>query len=311
MLTNSFPGDVRKMRKTLLILGLLFFVNSVLFAQEAGNRIYGNQGYYNQTRRQPTTNTGSLSGGSFAFYSIEASVLTNVKPDAFVAVFGVAEEAPTAAASNDKVNAKIAALTSSLSGLGVTKTDIFVDFITQNRVYEFVSQGSSVTEKFSGFETKKTIAVRYKSRDSFEKLVSAAASVQIFDLIKVDYIVSDFDAIRARLFDEAVKIIKAKETKYVNSLGVQLAPIGLANEKYDAFYPSESYQQYQAYESGDASTNYESGTKITKRKSFTFYYEPIPANRFDATINSIGIEPVVQFTVYLRMDYDSGTVKRR
>lgn len=299
------------MKKAILFFGLLFFINSIVFAQESGNRIYGNQGYYNQTRRQPTTNTGSLTTGSYVFYSIEASVLTNLKPDAFVAVFGISDEAVNAAASNAKVNAKATALANSLGSLGITKDDIFVDFITQNRVYDYTTQGSSVSEKFTGFETKKTIAVRYKSRDSFEKIVSAAASLQIFDLIKVDYIISDFDAVRARLFDEAVKVIKAKETKYTTSFAVKLTPIGLANEKYDAFYPGESYQRYQAFESGDASTNYQSGTKVEKRKSFTFYYEPIPASRFDATINPIGIEPIVQFTLYLRMDYESGRVKEK
>ena len=297
------------MKKLSVLLGLLFFVNLISFAQESGNRIYGNQGYYNQTRRQPTTNTGGLTNGSFVFYSIEASVLTNMKPDSFVAVFGVNEEAPTAAVSNDKVNARIAALTVSLSNLGVVKNDIFVDFITQNRVYDYTSQGNSVTEKLSGFETKKTIAVRYKSRDSFEKIVAAAAKEQIFDLIKVDYAVSDFEAIRARMFDEAVKVIKSKEAKYTSSFGVKLAPIGLASEKYDAFYPGEAYQRYQAYESGDASTSYNNGTKVTERKNFTFYYEPLSVDRFDKVLSPIGIEPIVQFTLYLRMDYDAEKVK--
>ncbi len=299
------------MKKAWILLGLLFFINSISFAQESGNRIYGNQGYYNQTRRQPTTNTGGLSNGSFVFYSVEASVLTSMKPDAFVAVFGVNEEAPTAAASNDKINARIAALTASLNNLGVAKNDIFVDFITQNQVYDYITQGNSVSEKFTGFETKKTIAVRYQSRDSFEKIVAAAAKEQIFDLIKVDYVVSDFETVRARLFDEAVKIIKAKEAKYASSFGVKLAPIGLASEKYDAFYPGEAYQRYQAYESGDASTSYENGTKVTKRKNFTFYYEPIPVDRFDKVLSPIGIEPIVQFTLYLRMDYDAGRIKER
>lgn len=300
------------MKKAFLMLGLLFFVNAISFAQESGNQIYGNQGYYNQTRRQPPTNTGSLASANFNFYSVEASVLMNLKPDAFVAVFGINEEAPTAAASNEKVNTKIESLTKSLGGLGITKTDLFFDFITQNRVYDYISEGSSVTEKFSGFETKKTIAVRYKSRDLFEKIVAAAANVQIFDLIKVDYIVNDFDAVKARLFEEAAKIIKAKREKYMNSFGItNLAPIGLASEKYDAFYPGESYRRYQAFESGEASTSYNYGTKVIKRKSFTFFYEPLSASKFDTTINPIGIEPIVQFTLYLRMDYDAGRIKEK
>ncbi|HVF57036.1 MAG TPA: SIMPL domain-containing protein [Pyrinomonadaceae bacterium] len=287
------------------LLVLLSFAGAVC-AQEGGNRIYGNRGYYNQQRRQPQTNSGSLATAERPTgYSIEASVLTNLKPDAFVAVFGIAEEANTSSASNERVNTKIDGFARAVSGLGITRSDIFVDFITQNRVYDFTVQGNQATEKFSGFETKKTIAVRYKSRDLFEKILGAAADAQIFDLIKVDYIVSDFDAVRARLFAEAVKIIKVKEAKYVNFFGVTLAPVGLANEKYDAFYPSESYERYQAFETGDANVNYNNSSKVIQRKSFTFFYEPFNESRFDAVLNPLGIEPVVQFTLYLRMDYSS------
>lgn len=295
------------MKKAFLIVGILFFVNSICFAQEAGNRIYGNQGYYQQ-RRQPQTNSGSLVTGTRANgYSIEASVLLNMKPDAFVVVFGVQQEAPEPAGSNDKVNAKIATFTNSISNLGVMPADIFVDFITQSRVYDYTIDGGAAKEHFTGFETKKTIAVRYKRRDMLEKILAAAADVQIFDLIKVDYIVSDFNAVQSRLFEEAAAVIKGKEAKYAGAFGVKLDAVGLANEKYNAFYPSESYQRYQAFETGSA---YASGGTVTQRKSFTFFYEPLSGDNFDKTINALGIEPIVQFTLYLRMDYDASRYKK-
>lgn len=288
------------MRKLFLLFVLLSVAGTAL-AQESGNRIYGNSGYYQ--RHQLTTNTGNLASNPGSGYSIEASVITNLKPDAFVVVFGVNDEANTSATSNAKVNAKVNEFTRTISAMGITQSDIFVDFITQNRVYDYSVQGAQATEKLSGFETKKTIAVRYKRRELLEKILAAAANAQIFDLIKVDYVVSDFDAVRTRLFDEAVKVIKAKEAKYIKSFGVKLEPVGLANEKYDAFYPYESYERYQAYETGDAYTTYTNSSKVIQRKGFTFFYQPFDGSRFDAVINGIGIEPVVQFTLYLRMDY--------
>lgn len=298
------------MKKSILLFVLLSLASTV-FGQESGNRIYGNRGYYNQQRRQPPTNTGNLATSRANAYAIEASVLTNMKPDAFVAVFGINEEAGAAAASNEKVNARINEFTKAINGLGITQNDIFVDFITQNRVYDYTVQGSQATENLTGFETKKTIAVRYKRRDLFEKILGAAANVRIFDLIKVDYVVSDFDAVRARLFEEAVKVVKAKEAKYTQSFGLKLTPVGLENEKYDAFYPSESYERYQAYETGDAYTSSSGSSKVIQRKSFTFFYEPFDGSRFDAVINGLGIEPVVQLTLYLRMHYDSEMPKER
>jgi uncharacterized protein YggE len=287
------------MKKMFMIAGSLFLFGTISFAQEGGNEIYGNNG--SAQRRQVLTNTGSLQSNRPTGYSVEASVLLNLKPDAFVAVFGVQNDALSSTESNVRVDAKVSSFERSLGSLGVPQSDIFVDFITQNRVYDFAMQGNQAVEKSSGFETKKTIAVRYKSRDMLEKIIAAAASSEIFDLIKVDYIVSDFDAVQKRLFDEGVEVIKAKEAKYIKAFGTRLEPVGLANEKYNAFYPGERYQRYQAYETGNA---YATGGSVLQRKSFTFYYQPLSGNDFDRMINPIGVEPLVQFTLYLRMDYD-------
>lgn len=286
------------MQRVLVCLVLLLAAISVC-GQESGNRIYGNQGYYQQPRRQAQVGTGIL-GSTTTGFAIEASVLTNLKPDAFVVVFGVNAEALKSADSNEKVNDKVTLLTQQLAPLGISRSDMFVDFITQNRVYDFKVSGSNAAEKLTGFETKKTVAIRYKNRELFEQIVRAAATVQIFDLIKVDYVVADFEKARAQLFEEAVKIIRNKQNTYTKSLGVSLLPLGLANERYDVVYPSEAYQRYQAYETGDASVD---GSRVTQRKSFTFYYDPFESSRFDLVLAPMGIEPVVQFTLYLRMQY--------
>ena len=290
------------MKKCVLLFVSLFAVVSAS-GQESGNRIYGNNGYYQQ-KRNTQLNTGNL-GNSNEGYSIEASVLTNLKPDAFVVVFGVNDEGANAAVSNEKVNTKIDNLLQRIKPLGIESNNVFIDFITQNRVYDFTVSGTQATEKFTGFETKKTVAVRYKNRELFERIVSAAAESHIFDLIKVDYIVSDFDSVRAALFDAAVKVLKGKEQKYANALGVTLGAVGLSMEKYDVTYPAEAYQRYQAYETGDASVENEQGSssRVERRKSFTFFYEPFRAGSFDAVLAPSGIEPVVQYSIYLRMQY--------
>ena len=97
---------------------------------------------------------------------------------------------------------------------------------------------------------------------------------------------SDFDNVRKRLFDEAVRVVKSKEQSYVRSLGVTLVPVGLASEKYDAFYPSDTYERYQAYETGSGYVYSNTGSStVTQRKSFTFFYEPFEASRFDAVLH--------------------------
>ena len=279
----------------LLLLGLSF-----VQAQESGNR------NYNQQRRRPLASSGVLVGTSNGreVYFIEANVAMNVKADVFVAVFGLAQTGANAAESNAKINAQIAAFTRDLSNLNVKSTDIFVDFITQNRVYDYTTTGNVTTERLSGFETKKNVAVRYSDREALEKILSAAAKNSIFDLIKVDYVVSDTKAVHARLYDEAVRVIKQKESAYAGAFDVKLTRTSLANEKYDAFYPGDLYASYQAFETGNTYGGYDNSRVIQQRKTRTFYYEPLEASDFDSVINQIGIEPMVQFTLYLRMQYD-------
>lgn len=293
------------MKNIIFLLVLVFFVNSNGFAQEAGNRIYGNQGGSNSLRK-PNTNEGNLlTDFEDTFFQIEASVLINLQPDSFVVVFGVQKEASSAKESFQKVDDQIDDFINALSGIAITKNDIYIDFIAQNKVYDYRVEGDIAEQFLAGFETKKTVAVRYKNRDSFEKITRAAINQQIFDLIKVDYIVRDFDSIREKLFDQATKVIKSKESKYTSAFGMTIKPLALDVEKYDAFYPGERYESYKAFESGAASTtNYrDRKTIVTLRKNTTFYYEPINGSKFDKVLNPIGLEPTVQFTIYLRVKY--------
>jgi len=293
------------MKKIAAILVSLILFSVALSAQEAGNRSYGTQ------RRKPLVNTGILTGNAddkTRVYFVEANVLMNMKPDAFVAVFAVVQEGTTSAESNTKLDTQISGFIKDLDSLGIKKGDVFVDFINQNKVYDYTTSGSTVTEKFSGFETKKNVAVRYRDREMLERILSAATKASIFDLIEVEYLVTDINAVHNRLYDEAVKIIKQKETSYGNSFGTRLAATNLANEKYDAFYPAELYANYQAFEAGTTYGDYNNRV-IQQRKTRTFYYDPLDESDYDAVINQMGIEPMVQFTLYMKMQYDLGVKK--
>jgi uncharacterized protein YggE len=289
------------LKRTLLLLVILGALSMNTLAQEAGNRNYnrGNSG------RPPAPNTGLIfTNGE---QTIEAYILFNATPDEFVAVFGAAQEAPTAVESNQKVNTQIEKFLSAAEKLGITRGNTFVDFITQNRVYNFSAPSEgAIRESLAGFETKKTVAVRYKDRPMLEKLLGAAAQAAIFDLIKVDYVINDMGKIRNRLFEEGTRLVKQKEENYVRSLGMTMRRQALVQETYETFYPGELYQTYSAFESGAVDPYYGTGQGsrvIRERKSSTSYLEPLDRSAFDAVINPVGIEPLVQCTLYLRVSY--------
>jgi uncharacterized protein YggE len=290
------------MKKAFLILLIIGLCQLSAFGQESGNRNYNRN--TNERRKPPVSGIVYNSDNNLI---IEAYVLLNAAPDEFIAVFGVAQEAPTAVESNQKVNARIEQFLGAAAGLGVNRSNTFIDFITQNRVYNFVKDSDgTIRETLSGFETKKTIAVRYKDRSVLEKLLTAAAQASIFDLIKVDYIITDMTKIRSRLFEEAVRVVKQKEENYVRSLGMVIKRVALVQETYDAHYPAELYQTYTAFESGAVESNYyntQNTRVIRERKSSSSYLEPLDRSAFDAVLNSMGIEPMVQCTVYMRVLY--------
>lgn len=302
------------MKKALLVLLISGLCALSTPGQESGNSTYNRDSRSSGRRAAP--NTGALYGGEEKedvahVQFIEAYVLLNAAPDEFVAVFGVAQVAPTAVESNQKVNALIEQFVSAAERLGINRSNTFVDFITQNRVYEFSQPtGGVIREQLAGFETKKTVAVRYRERPLLEKLLAAAAQASIFDLIKVSYVINDMTKIRNRLLEEATRIIKQKEDNYVRTLGLQLKRYAVMQETYDTYYPGELYQTYTAYESGTVDSYYNSNTRVIReRKSSTSYLEPLDKSPFDAVLTPMGIEPVVQCTLYMKVRYSLPALK--
>jgi uncharacterized protein YggE len=248
---------------------------------------------------RPTTATSSF---------LEVHVLMNVKADEYVAVFGIMHEGETLAECGKKMDATIKTFLAELKKVGSSDKDVYVDFITHNKIYGYQVQADFLQEKLVGFELKKNVAIRYTDSAQFDKIAQAAAKAEIFDLIKVDYIVKDIAGIQEKLMDEAARIAKNKMTRYEKLLGVRLqAPVQLYAEKSAVHYPTTMYDSYTAYEAEEVrlpETKTKKYTVRNLRKSSTFFFNPLNADGFDAVINPVIVEPVVQFTMHLKMKYD-------
>src|SRR5215213_695402 len=133
------------MKKVLLLAICLLFV-SANYAQEAGNRVYGNRGNTDQPvqRRMPNipkvtvdaVNVDAANQMITHYQYIDAKILTTVEAREYIAVFGLAQEAPTVPEANRKLEKQINDFRAGLNNLGITANDTYVDFITQNRVYD-------------------------------------------------------------------------------------------------------------------------------------------------------------------------------
>ena len=299
--------------KTILCTSILISLCALTaLSQETGNRVYGNQGAQGDVvRRRPaypeTTNELVVAEQPnmlvTTYQFIDAKILTSVDTKEYVAVFGLAQEADTLQAANKKLQDQVATFRSGLNALGVRPEDTYVDFITQNRVYDYVVKGSTAREKVSGFQIKENFAIRFKEHSLLDQIVPLAAQGGIFDLIKVDYVTSDLNTVRAQMTAEAQKILKQKEESYAK-LGIKLTPVSIAAENFDTFQPFEAYNSYKAFETGNVDDNYR---VVERRKNSTFYFEPLAPGKFDLVLTPMGLEPHVQCTLFLRMKYFVGS----
>ncbi len=291
----------------------LFLVTSAAacFGQASGNIGYSQSGgnaraEQNERAKRVQTKEEMPPDGTSMF--LDASVLMNVKADEHVAVFGVAEECATVPECNRKMDATVAAFSAALRQLGVKPDDVFVDFAAQNKIYGFQVEGTVAKERLTGFELKKNVSVHYQDKALLDRLVIAASRSNIFDLIKVDYVVRDTGRVRARLLEEAAGVINRKSESYAKLFGVKFrGGAQVFAEKYSAYYPTEMYDSYTAAESESVSQSYLDRQRVTvqnARKSRTFFFNPLNADGFDLVFDPVVIEPVVQFTLYLKMKYE-------
>jgi uncharacterized protein YggE len=245
---------------------------------------------------------------------VDAHVLMNVRADQYVAVFGIMQEGDTILDCNRKMDATIKQFTEDLKALGISSDDLFVDFIAQNRTYAFEVAGNLAKEKLLGFELKKNVSVHYREKSLLDKMLVAASRSQVFDLIKVDYLVTNSDGVNDRLIEEAGRVIKKKASQYQRLLDFKILPPGQVYAERSAMYsPSGMYDSYVAFESEHvANPNIREGlTTQSARKSRTFYYNALDGSGFDSVINPAILEPVVQFTLYLKVKYEIAPAKAK
>lgn len=298
------------MKRALFVLLAVTAAPAACLAQASGNVGYsqaGGQSRAEQSERAKRSVTRDDAPPSATSMFLDASVLMNVKADEHVAVFAVQQECATVPECNRKMDAVVAPFAAALVRLGVRPEDTFVDFAAQNKIYAYRIAGAVAREELVGFELKKNVSVHYRDRGLLDRLVIAASESKIFDLVKVDYVVRDTAAVQERLMEEAARVVKQKAGRYERLLGVKLlAPAQIYAERPSIYYPTEMYDSYAASESEGISQPFDSErfTVQRARKSRTFFFNALTADGFDAVVNPVVIEPVVQFTLYLKVKYE-------
>jgi len=238
---------------------------------------------------------------------VDAHILLNIKADEYVAIFAIAREGATTEEASQKMDATLKQFTTALKALHIRDTDIFVDFITEPKIYGYQVSDNVAREKLTGFELKKNVSIHYTDRDLLDKLMAAAAAAEIYDLVKVDYVIKDTNAVQAKLMTAAAAVIQQKLTRDEKLLGVKVkSSPAIYAERPAIYYPTELYDSYTAAESESVSRprDIDRFSIQQARKSRSFYFNPLDGSGFDEVINPVVIEPVVQFTLYLKLKFE-------
>jgi uncharacterized protein YggE len=298
------------MKKLVYLLMITIGGEGVCLGQSSGNINYSQSGgstRAEQNERSKRVMTKEEQPPTATAMFVEASVLLNVRADEYVAVFSIAQECDAISECNVKMDATINQFLLDLKRLGITGNEVFVDFAAQNKIYGYQLSGDVAREKLAGFELKKNVSIHYKDKALLDKLTIAAARSQIFDLVKVDYLVKDLSGAQDRLMDQAAAVIKQKAARYEKLLGINLLPPAqVYAERPSIYFPTEMYDSYTASESEEISPNYDRQRYSVQhaRKSRTFFFNALNAKSFDYVINPVVVEPVVQFTLYLKVKYE-------
>jgi len=270
-----------------------------LFAQYGGNSIIDQS--YSSSKQQMFRTT--LSDTTFL---IQANVLMNVSADSYVITFGLSESSKTLKEANQKIDKRIDDFIAALEKEGVKSEDIFIDITTQTRLADYKIEGNNAEQYISGYEQKKNVVFKLNDISKLDKIIILASELNIYDLAKVDYIISDPGKIYNQMFKEAVEIINKKKELYLSATNLKLMPSSVVyGETFYCYPPSQLYRSYTPTVSSEVIYDYDS--KMRKKelaKNTTYFYDKINYSSFDKILNPVIIAPSIEYVFNLIIKFE-------
>lgn len=278
--------------KSILLSAFVFFISVTATAQEMGNVNYGSNRYQAQ---QQNTNTVTTDNGDEITFSIRG--IYNEKPAFCAATFSIMQVGESLEEIDALMNEKIKGIKNAIKTIDPT-VEVITDMISFVPVYEYevtkkIFSKKTYTEKPAGYEMKKNLIIKYKGT-VLDKIISACAAQEVYDFVKVDYIITSLDAVKARLEAKTLEEFNNKIKYYSLLKGEDLTQKAKnITENYNLVYPVESYSRYTAFSRMQLPFTRNS-TVNQVAKAETSYYNPVMVKSHTYVINPEIVEPCVQ-----------------
>lgn len=276
------------------------------FGQVSGNQVYSNS-HSNGNYGVNYQNGGSIQSTDKTL-TITSKVLLNDVADAYLLTVGLNQEATTVKECNELINERIDNALAKLRKLGIKEEDSYVDFITQTKVYDYDVNLRGAEQIQTGFEIKKNINLYFKDLSLIDQIVEICATEEIYDIINVEYLIEDINAVYNRLFDEAMKVAESRKAQFEKHGSKPVSDkYQVVSDQFNSIFPKTQYRQYEAKESSSLNVynNNSNSSYVRKeaRKNKTYYYQGVSVSAFDKVIGMANPKIGVQFTMTLTIVY--------
>ena len=250
--------------------------------QAMGNLMYEtNSRIFFQQAEQPVK--ASIQGNMLV---LEVNAMMNMKADSLM-------------------NARIDGFTQRVKEHGVKEKDVFPDMLSFVPVYEIETTRKLFSKTYqevpAGFEIQKNIHVRFTDASILDRLVTAAAKEEIYDLVKVDFFVVDQSACYDTLRMFATKLLHQKLDNFAK-LGLKVEESHRTGaERNGAYFPLDRYTQYRSRTQSSLNSRRRGQIVNDVKQSNTLFYNKVPYGQFDIVLHAEITEPPVQYTYNLTL----------
>jgi uncharacterized protein YggE len=240
---------------------------------------------------------------------ITINALSNQKASSYTVIFNLIQTGKTADETNTLFNNRLDGFLNELKNLGIPADAIYVDMVNFLPKYEYdvskkLFSKKTYTEIPKGFELQKNVHIRYATPALLDKIVSAAAHQEIYDIIKVDYFVKEPQNVYSDLREVSFQYLNKIKSQY-RAIGIQLDSAYLVTaENAWVAYPINRYERYQAFSAERIDADEKNNIIVNNvDKPSARFYNAVPANDYDVVINPEILEPAVQFSYNLVVRY--------
>jgi len=267
--------------------------------QAMGNLMYeADSRMYFQQALQPVKAT--VQGNNLV---LEVNAMMNAVADSYLAIFHIIQLGQSAEEADSLMSARVDGFLRCAKKDGVKEADVFTDMLSFIPVYELEATrklfSTTYQEVPAGFEIQKNIHVRFKDARVLDKLVTAAAKEEIYDLVKVDHFVERQSACYDTLRLFATRLLQKKLENFAK-LGLKVEESHrTAAEQNGCYFPLDRYTSYQTRTQTSLNSRRKGQVVNDIRKPSTLFYNKVPYGGYDIVLHADITEPPVQYTYNL------------